>query len=216
MPERRRQLIYEPNVFAQKDLDTARWVILTPAPEMTVEQRWEVETPWVVERLQFPGGNSVILDWGCGVGRLARPLLERGHYVVGVDISTNMLGHAFQKAGPRHFAGIPPSIFRRTMAPAVFDGGYASWVLQHVQHPHRDIALIAKVLKPGAPFYLLNSERRFIPVRDRDDPKGKVDWIGDEYNVAELMAEYFDLEKELELAPFIPPRSYFRLYRRKP
>lgn len=206
---------YEPAVFAQRDIDAAKWIILTPAPDMTVEQRWEAETPWTVERMQFPEGNSMILDWGCGVGRLAKPLLDRGHMVVGVDISTNMLGHAMAGAGPRHFACIPPGILRRFELSAKFDGGYASWVLQHVQNPVRDIDLIAQLLKPGAPFYLLNSNRRFIPVRDINSSEPKITWVADSHNIAELMSRYFDLEHEFELAQFIPDDSYFRRYRRK-
>lgn len=206
---------YEPAVFAQRNIDAAKWIILTPAPDMSVEERWKLETPWTLERMKFPEGNSLILDWGCGIGRLAKPLMDRGHHLVGVDISTNMLGHAFSEAGARHFAGIPPSIFRKVVKPAVFDGGYASWVLQHVRDPQRDVETIAAALKPGAPFYLLNSIRRFIPVRNQDNPNDKVTWIGDGIDVAALMAVYFDIEEEFEPAPFVPANSYFRRYRRK-
>jgi SAM-dependent methyltransferase len=40
-----------------------------------------------------PAAASV-LDLGCGVGRIARGLVERGHSVVGVDQSAEMLVHA--------------------------------------------------------------------------------------------------------------------------
>jgi SAM-dependent methyltransferase len=206
---------YEPSVFAQRDLDSAKWVILTPGPDLSVEQRWELETPWTVDRLQFPDGPSLIVDWGCGIGRLAKPLMDRGHHLVGVDISTNMLGHAFAQAGPRHFAGIPPGIFRRVARPAVFDGGYASWSLQHVRDPERDIDTIAEVLKPGAPFYLLNSRRRFIPVKGLPSAPDKLRWVSDGIDVLALMEKHFELEHAYEVAPFIPDDSYLHRYRRK-
>lgn len=38
--------------------------------------------------------GSTILDLGCGVGRIARGLVERGYPVVGVDQSVEMLEHA--------------------------------------------------------------------------------------------------------------------------
>jgi SAM-dependent methyltransferase len=41
---------------------------------------------------QLPPGGSV-LDLGCGVGRIADPLVELGHDVVGVDNSADMLAH---------------------------------------------------------------------------------------------------------------------------
>lgn len=40
----------------------------------------------------IPAGASV-LDLGCGVGRIAHPLIELGHPVVGVDESAEMLAH---------------------------------------------------------------------------------------------------------------------------
>jgi SAM-dependent methyltransferase len=40
-----------------------------------------------------PRGSSV-LDLGCGTGRIARGLVERGYDVVGVDQSAEMLAHA--------------------------------------------------------------------------------------------------------------------------
>ncbi|MDT4915643.1 MAG: hypothetical protein QOH89_343, partial [Pseudonocardiales bacterium] len=40
-----------------------------------------------------PAGGSV-LDLGCGTGRIARGLVERGYDVVGVDQSAEMLAHA--------------------------------------------------------------------------------------------------------------------------
>ena len=39
-----------------------------------------------------PGAD--VLDLGCGTGRVARGLIERGHAVVGVDQSAEMLAHA--------------------------------------------------------------------------------------------------------------------------
>lgn len=38
-----------------------------------------------------PQQNSIVLDLGCGNGRIATRLLERGHTVVGVDLSQRML-----------------------------------------------------------------------------------------------------------------------------
>ena len=48
--------------------------------------------------------NSLILDAPCGTGRLAEVLLERGHRVVGLDISSQMLEVAkirLARFGPR-------------------------------------------------------------------------------------------------------------------
>ena len=57
----------------------------------------ERELAWLMKRLehgghQFPRGAA--LDFGCGVGRLTRPLARRFERVVGLDISATMLAFA--------------------------------------------------------------------------------------------------------------------------
>jgi len=48
-------------------------------------------TPDVVDSALSPGAS--VLELGAGAGRLTHPLLERGHTVVGVDHSAEMLEH---------------------------------------------------------------------------------------------------------------------------
>lgn len=58
----------------------AVYLALPPEPEFTA----------VLNHL--PAGASV-LDLGCGAGRLAKDLADRGHQVTGVDESAAMLRH---------------------------------------------------------------------------------------------------------------------------
>ncbi len=44
-------------------------------------------------------GDGPLLEFGVGTGRLAVPLAERGHEVVGVDISEDMLAQLTRKSG---------------------------------------------------------------------------------------------------------------------
>lgn len=59
-------------------------------------------TQWVdylithIEKHQAPG--KVLLDLGCGTGSISIPLAERGYSVTGIDVSTEMLTQAEQKA----------------------------------------------------------------------------------------------------------------------
>ena len=46
------------------------------------------------EEVFGPFRRNVALDFGCGVGRLTRPLSERFQHVIGVDISSSMLDEA--------------------------------------------------------------------------------------------------------------------------
>jgi trans-aconitate methyltransferase len=45
--------------------------------------------------------KGVALDYGCGVGRLTRPLSERFQQVIGVDISSAMLEEARRNLADR-------------------------------------------------------------------------------------------------------------------
>src|SRR5260221_8560231 len=86
--------IYRPDIFEVSDLESAMQIILTPETGTTTQERWEYETPYLVNEIGRTLGlddNSCVLDYGCGVGRIARGLIERYHcFVIGVDISTGM------------------------------------------------------------------------------------------------------------------------------
>ncbi len=65
---------------------------------------FDVENPdeWIAE-LELKGQiGADVLDCGCGPGRTAIYLSERGHHVVGVDISQSAIERARQKATERH------------------------------------------------------------------------------------------------------------------
>ncbi|HVJ74958.1 MAG TPA: methyltransferase domain-containing protein, partial [Casimicrobiaceae bacterium] len=81
---------YRPEVFDVPDEAAARAIILTPEGGTPTETRWERETPYLarlaVAELQIVAGMRVI-DYGCGIGRLARELIAKTHCnVVGVDV----------------------------------------------------------------------------------------------------------------------------------
>ena len=84
---------HRPEIFEVGSIEQARSIILTPDGAST-DQRWAAETPWLVEhfgRQLSPRPDTVLLDYGCGIGRLARPLIERfGCAVLGVDASHSM------------------------------------------------------------------------------------------------------------------------------
>jgi len=114
---------YDPTVFNVASERQAKDIILTPEAGMTPDERWEKETPDVFQRmvgfLEPPtDAPSVILDWGCGIGRLAKPLCEWGVHVVGVDISPDMRRLA------RYYVGDEERF--RVVAPAVYEEGAGS------------------------------------------------------------------------------------------
>ena len=74
------QIQYFPEVFEVPDAEAAKSIILTnEGPGADTATRWELETPYVTaliaEHLK-PQPGMLILDYGCGIGRLARPLID--------------------------------------------------------------------------------------------------------------------------------------------
>src|SRR5215813_6556282 len=85
---------YDPSIFSVNSLEQAKKVILTPEAGRSTDERWEHETPHIcnlIEHQMVIDANSVIVDYGCGVGRIAKELINRHKcHVIGADISPNM------------------------------------------------------------------------------------------------------------------------------
>ena len=67
---------------------------------------FDVDAPdeWIAELEREGQIGADVLDCGCGPGRTAMYLAERGHRVLGIDISQNAIERARQKAAARHIA----------------------------------------------------------------------------------------------------------------
>ena len=163
-----REGVYFPQVFEAETLDAAKGIAITPEEGMSTEDRWNTETDFVISlissRLAITEKN-VVLDFGCGVGRVSRALIEKfGCSVVGIDQSARMRAHAVQYvASPRFRVVSPPQFDAMIAAGFAADFGLACWVLQHCVHPAVEIGRIANGLATEAPFLLINSIHRLIP-----------------------------------------------------
>ena len=82
------------------------------------------------------------LDFGCGVGRLTRPLARLTGDAVGVDVSEGMLKEARQH--------VPDAVFVESIPKRTFDWVVSFIVLQHVT-PAAGYPLIRELLKAVAP-----------------------------------------------------------------
>jgi len=158
---------YSPAVFHVDSIEAAKAVILTPEGG-TTKERWEKETPYVValirEQLEI-GQGSVVLDYGCGIGRIARELiLQTGCFVVGVDISPSMRALAAAYVASDRFLVCAPGALADLNIEV--DQAISVWTLQHALHPPRDIALIRLALKPGGGLFVLNNKLRAVPIND--------------------------------------------------
>jgi SAM-dependent methyltransferase len=208
---------YSAELFDAGDLETAKVVILNAAPDMTTAERWEIETERVARefgRTMMLDRDSRVLDFGCGVGRISKALIERyGCSVVGVDISADMRRLAREYVKSERFVACDPEALERMVAEG-FSATHACacWVLQHCEDPGEDIARIESALAPGGHFFVLNSNHRWVPT-DRG-------WAADSISVEDLLRARFDSVAKtgvsnLVVSPTVAGQSYAMLLRKK-
>ena len=144
-----------------------------------------------------PTGDDILLDFGCGIGRMAKELIGRtGCRVVGVDISAEMRRHAIDYVATDRFSVMSSEEFDRAAVDrsVSFTGAYSIIVLQHVLDPWSELQCIAATCKAQAPFFVYNCANRCVPSN-----KG---WVNDGKDVGEFAARIFELERE-----FAVPRA---------
>ncbi len=97
----------------------------------------------LIHGLLGPVAGSLLLDVGCGEGRLQRTLAVEGASVVGVDLSQELLVRA---SPPVVRLDLPDlGCFRQ----GAFDGAYVSLVLEHLEDERRFFGELSRVIRPG-------------------------------------------------------------------
>ena len=125
---------------------------------------------FVLRHCQGPGR---LVDLGCGTGRLLIPLARRGWWVLGVDLSPEMLARACDKAAE---VGVEVSLLRANLvdlgaiAPASFDHAICLFstlgmVMGHAAR-RRVVAEAARIIRPGGRF-VLHVHNRWFHLWDR-------------------------------------------------
>lgn len=211
MTEPEASIQYDPFCFACDTIGDAKAVILTTENDLSSEERWITETNWTLPHLVFDDG--LIVDYGCGIGRLAALLKQP---VLGVDISPTMRAQADAYVNRAEFGAVNPKMFERLVDSGLrATGAIAVWSLQHILNPAYDIALLARVLVPGARLLVINdAEYRRVPARRRAD--GWFGWVTDSIKIEDLLDEGFSL-----LSTETVPRKvcggdgYLRVYARR-
>jgi SAM-dependent methyltransferase len=96
----------------------------------------------------FFGPADTVLDYGCGIGRVAKHVAERAREVIGLDVNSRFLSIARSQVLRSNVTFHLDSRFRQR---EVADFAYALMVLQHNQAPdHLPIMRrIAEVTRPG-------------------------------------------------------------------
>jgi 2-polyprenyl-6-hydroxyphenyl methylase/3-demethylubiquinone-9 3-methyltransferase len=156
----------------------------------------------VTESLAPLAGRRV-LDLGCGKGRFARALIERGADVVGIDLSAAMLRDA---AGTDR---VRASARRLPFGTGQFDGVIAVEVFEHLAPRSVDdvCSEIRRVLRPGGKLVIVDKNARSLNARRRWMPSVAIKWIDERrgrwmYSPREPVREHWfcahDLRRQLE------------------
>lgn len=200
------KLTYSRAAFDVPDEAAARRIILTPEFGQDTDERWKRETPYLAgligSELQLTP-NSLCIDYGCGIGRLSKALIDRyGCRVLGVDISERMRVLAPDYVQSQLFSAISPqmlySLSRRGFRA---DAGFSVWVLQHCFKPTEDAALLHLALSPQAKLFVLNMIRRAVPTEE-----GR--WANDGLDVKAILEEKFGPAESRRLEPGpVPPET---------
>ncbi|MBI4190853.1 MAG: methyltransferase domain-containing protein [Betaproteobacteria bacterium] len=186
---KKKVLTYRPDIFEVNDLESAMGVILTPELGTTTQERWEYETPYLVDEIGRAlelDDESCVLDYGCGIGRIAKGLIERYNcFVIGIDISTSMRQLALGYVKSDRFAVCAPATLERmTVGGFRVTHAYACWVIQHCLAPLVDLARIDSALASDGRLFVLNSNHRCVPT-DRG-------WANDGISIEELLTARFE------------------------
>jgi SAM-dependent methyltransferase len=212
------QLTYFPGIFNVNDIPQAMSIILTPE-DATTEERWKTETPYVADligRSITITSDSILLDYGCGIGRMAKELIARhGCRVIGVDISDGMRALAVIYVQSDRFCACAPAMLDGMIGRGLrFDSAISIWVLQHCHRPADDAARIRRGLGSDGRLFVLNNLSRVVPTVEHG-------WVNDGIDIKQLLSDEFALQNEGRLprektTTSLAEASFWALYRQRP
>jgi 2-polyprenyl-3-methyl-5-hydroxy-6-metoxy-1,4-benzoquinol methylase len=193
-------------------MDDAKGIILTPDSVRSTKQRWETETPYLMglirEHMPRLTRGARCLDYGCGIGRLAKPMTQDGWHVMGVDISPAMIGFSLQYVASDNFLPCLPGIFDQLLGFGIqVEAAVSVWALQHVAKPREDIARIKAALVPGGKLFVMNASRRFVPTT--------VGWVDDGFDIwGELCTQLSSIDFQQADLAFVSgtPTAYWGFF----
>jgi cyclopropane fatty-acyl-phospholipid synthase-like methyltransferase len=167
---------------------------------------WEEATESTIElmqKMEVIKREGFVVDWGCGVGRIANKLTEDFDVtVLAVDRSIKMLRHALTYIKPQYLSKITITTDRFVLSHLDLFKKWADLVIfietfEHIPEPVLDQILpqIEKLLKKNGKVFVYGNEQLDYGYRNRKASK-----------VEEIIKRYFELEKS---------EVTFRSYKRK-
>lgn len=171
------------SAFDVHSLEQAKSVVLSPDSNQPFKFQEETDflVNWVGHNLRV-NQHTRVLDYGCGMGRVSRALIERFQCpVIGLDISQTMLMYAMIYINQIGKHDLFHATTQYHSADSV-DLVLAILSLQHAKDPRAEIDNIVNVLRPQGRLVLVNAKQRFVPAGV--DAHGFVIWHDDGFDVS--------------------------------
>jgi len=199
--QNKQNAFYNPSIFDHASIDSAREIVLTTESGVSTDVRWGTETPWMLslfEKYFKPG--RLIIDYGCGVGRLSGPLVDRGFPVIGIDTSNMMRQHATNLISNDRFTAITPMVLDQLIGAGLkADGVMAVWVLQHCLDLEIEVKRIHQALHVGGVLAVADMQHRAIPTDQG--------WVNDGKSVDHTLKRFFTLIQKYPYDAPNPPKG---------
>ena len=186
---------YLKEAFYPNDMESAKDICIIPDPKKP--NKFNEETHFLIKFLNSRGllhKRPKVLDFGCGVGRISKDLVDLGCEVVGMDFSIPMLMAAINYVDNKNFT---PLINTATLPFEIkpeFDLVICTFVLQHTEDPIKEIKFLKSVMKDEATLVLVNEPYRLVPMgMDKDR---FVEWKDDKVDIdQEVSNELFLVDR---------------------
>jgi ubiquinone/menaquinone biosynthesis C-methylase UbiE len=105
-------------------------------------------------------GDEVVLDLGTGVGHTAFAVAPRVRAVVGIDLTSEMIEIAREQAAERKIANVRflrGDVSELPFPDASFDVATSRYSAHHYHQPRQVVRELARVLRPGGRFVLVDT-----------------------------------------------------------
>jgi len=209
------------NPFNTDKIGDAKRFILTGDGTISSDYRWQVETEYTMTALRrFIKNHDVICDFGIGIGRISKEILEeyKNVHIIGVDSSDKMLNLCKKNIPSNYYGRLQLIRFDRMkhIKSQSVDFIFSIYTLQHIQADLFETALkqLKRIIKPSGFIYLLNSYDRLVTT----DGPGK-QWYDDNLPQIDIISKYFeevqDVKYDIEYINAILKTHFSKLFRPK-
>ncbi len=201
------KFLYAEQVFNADNNEKAQLISLPPAAGLDSRGRALKESMPTLDLLNRcieikPG--DLIIDFGCGYGRLSKLLIERfGAFVIGVDLSGSMRNTASKFISDDRFSVVSQKVFKKLVSEQMISARLAlcCYTLSLVAMPKQDILSLYSSVKNG--LFVLDFKARSIPAIEildgHSNPQPQVKLLNDGFDVQGFAASIFDEVSSVEL-----------------